>query len=150
MVVGLSLLYQNERLPNNLQAQPRCKEFACIVVRRLTPKVLNAKASAPGFRITPHRKGCLDDTLISHSELCLVTDLYTCAPTTLLLPTTPTLTHCPYPPPHPRDPSLFDHEHKNTPQHKNKHKHNHKHKHKSGTCGGIRGVLRRVEQSCGE
>ena len=40
-------------------------------IRRLTPKVLNAKASAPRFRITPHRKGCLDDTLISHSELCL-------------------------------------------------------------------------------
>ena len=37
----------------------------------LTAKVLDAKVSAPRSRKTPHRKGCLDNTLISHSELCL-------------------------------------------------------------------------------
>ena len=56
---------------------PRDKSFVLesgpqvIPVRRLTPKVLDAKASAPRSRITPTRKGCLDETLVSRSELCL-------------------------------------------------------------------------------
>ena len=43
----------------------------CANLRRLTPKVLDAEASAPRSRITPHRKGCLDDMLVSYSGLCL-------------------------------------------------------------------------------
>ena len=41
-------------------------------VRRLTAKVLDAKASALRSRIPPRRKDCLDDTLISYSKPCLV------------------------------------------------------------------------------